>query len=94
MFSSIFTNFNLSTFVETLPFLRLDTIDWIIVIVGTIITFLVDIYKEFHGSIRSAIAQKPIWLRWSIIYTCIFTLILFGAYGPGYDIVAMIYAEF
>ncbi|MBF1101187.1 MAG: MBOAT family protein, partial [Solobacterium sp.] len=73
MFSSIFTNFNLSTFTETLPFLRLDTIDWIIVIVGTIITFLVDIYKEFHSSIRSAIAQKPIWLRWSIIYTCIFT---------------------
>lgn len=51
-------------------------------IVGTIITFHVDIYKEFHGSIRSAIAQNQyIWLRWSIIYTCIFTLILFGAYG-------------
>lgn len=70
MFSSIFTNFNLSTFTETLPFLRLDTIDWIIVIVGTIITFLVDIYKEFHGSIRSAIAQKPIWLRWPWIWYC------------------------
>ena len=94
MFSSIFTNFNLSTFTETLPFLRLDMIDWIIVIVGTISMFLVDLYKEFHGSIRIAIAQKPTWIRWSIIYTCIFALILFGAYGPGYDIVAMIYAEF
>lgn len=94
MFSSIFTNFNLSTFTETLPFLRLDMIDWIIVIVGTMSMFLVDLYKEFHGSIRIAIAQKPTWIRWSILYTCIFTLILFGAYGPGYDIVAMIYAEF
>ena len=94
MFSSIFTNFHLSTFKETLPFLRLDMIDWTIVIIGVLIIFLVDFYKEFHGSIRNAIEQKPTWIRWSIIYTCIFTLLIFGAYGPGYDIVAMIYAEF
>ncbi len=94
MFSSIFTNFHLSTFKDTLPFLRLDMIDWSIVIVGIVIIFLVDFYKEFHGSIRNAIEQKPTWIRWSIIYTCIFALLIFGAYGPGYDIVAMIYAEF
>ena len=94
MFSSIFTNFHLSTFKDTLPFLRLDMIDWSIVIVGIVIIFLVDFYKEFHGSIRNAIELKPIWIRWSIIYTCIFALLIFGAYGPGYDIVAMIYAEF
>ena len=94
MFSSIFTNFHLSTFKDTLPFLRLDMIDWSIVIVGIVIIFLVDFYKEFHGSIRNAIELKPTWIRWSIIYTCIFALLIFGAYGPGYDIVAMIYAEF
>ena len=94
MFSSIFTNFHLSTFKETLPFLRLDMIDWTIVIIGILIIFLVDFYKEFNGSIRNAIEQKPTWIRWSIIYTCIFALLIFGAYGPGYDIVAMIYAEF
>ena len=94
MFSSIFTNFHLSTFKETLPFLRLDMIDWTIVIIGILIIFLVDFYKEFHGSIRNATEQKPTWIRWSIIYTCIFALLIFGAYGPGYDIVAMIYAEF
>ena len=94
MFSSIFTNFNLSTFKDTLPFLRLDVADWIIVLIGIVVIFLVDFYKEFHGSIRNTIEQKPTWMRWSIIYTCIFTLLIFGAYGPGYDIVAMIYAEF
>lgn len=94
MFSSIFTNFHLSTFKEILPFLRLDMIDWTIVMIGILIIFLVDFYKEFHGSIRNAIEQKPTWIRWSIIYTCIFALLIFGAYGPGYDIVAMIYAEF
>ena len=94
MFSSIFTNFNLSTFKDTLPFLRLDVADWIIVLIGIVVIFLVDFYKEFHGSIRNTIEQKPTWMRWSIIYTCIFALLIFGAYGPGYDIVAMIYAEF
>lgn len=94
MFSSIFTNFDLSTFKETLPFLRLDVADWFIVLIGIVVIFLVDFYKEFHGSIRNAIELKPTWLRWSIIYTCIFALLIFGAYGPGYDIVAMIYAEF
>ena len=94
MFSSIFTNFHLSTFKDTLPFLRLDMIDWTIVIVGVVIISLVDFYKEFNGSIRNAIEQKPTWIRWSIIYTCIFALLIFGTYGPGYDIVAMIYAEF
>ena len=94
MFSSIFTNFNLSTFKDTLPFLRLDVADWFIVLIGIVVIFLVDFYKEFHGSIRNTIEQKPTWMRWSIIYTCIFALLIFGAYGPGYDIVAMIYAEF
>ena len=94
MFSSIFTNFNLSTFKDTLPFLRLDVADWMIVLIGIVVIFLVDFYKEFHGSIRNTIEQKPTWMRWSIIYTCIFALLIFGAYGPGYDIVAMIYAEF
>ena len=94
MFSSIFTNFDLSTFKETLPFLRLDVADWMIVLIGIVVIFLVDFYKEFHGSIRNTIEQKPTWMRWSIIYTCIFALLIFGAYGPGYDIVAMIYAEF
>lgn len=94
MFSSIFTSFNLSTFKDTLPFLRLDVADWMIVLIGIVVIFLVDFYKEFHGSIRNTIEQKPTWIRWSIIYTCIFILLIFGAYGPGYDIVAMIYAEF
>ena len=94
MFSSIFTNFNLSTFKDTLPFLRLDVADWMIVLIGIVVIFLVDFYKEFHGSIRNTIEQKPTWMRWSIIYTCIFALLIFGAYGPVYDIVAMIYAEF
>ena len=94
MLSSIFTNFDLSTFKETLPFLRLDVADWMIVLIGIVVIFLVDFYKEFHGSIRNTIEQKPTWMRWSIIYTCIFALLIFGAYGPGYDIVAMIYAEF
>ena len=94
MFSSIFTNLDLSTFKETLPFLRLDVADWFIVLIGIVVIFLADFYKEFHGSIRNTIEQKPTWLRWSIIYTCIFALLIFGAYGPGYDIVAMIYAEF
>ena len=94
MFSSIFTNFNLSTFKDTLPFLRLDVADWMIVLIGIVVIFLVDFYKEFHGSIRNTIEQKPTWMRWSIVYICIFALLIFGAYGPGYDIVAMIYAEF
>ncbi len=71
MFSSIFTNFHLSTFKDTLPFLRLDMIDWTIVIVGVVIISLVDFYKEFNGSIRNAIEQKPTWIRWSIIYTAL-----------------------
>lgn len=72
MFSSIFTNFHLSTFKDTLPFLRLDMIDWSIVIVGIVIIFLVDFYKEFHGSIRNAIELKPTWIRWSIIYILVY----------------------
>ena len=32
--------------------------------------------------------------RWAILYSIMIAVILFGAYGPGYDAVAMMYANF
>lgn len=94
MFMNIFTNFKLGDAIATIPFLGMDQWDWIVVIVCFAIVCVVSYMKENQISIRGKLNAMPMMMRWSIFYALIFAVILFGAYGPGYDAVAMMYAGF
>ena len=92
MLSKLFTNFTIdkASFVK----LGLDIPDCIILVLSLSVVFIVSLLKEKNINVREEIAKKNIIIRWSLYYILIFSIILFGAYGPGYQPVEPIYADF
>lgn len=89
MFVSCFQSTNTS-----LLELGLSLQDILVVIVGVIVVLIMSIIKERGIAIRQAVANWNIVLRWSFYMVALFIVIIFGAYGRGYDIVSFIYAQF
>ena len=94
MLGKIFTDFDFSAFIHSLSDLVHEPYDLIIMFVGFIIVLIVDIMRERGKCFTSYLETKPKAVRWIFWYIAIFIVILFGAYGPGYDAVAMMYATF
>ena len=90
----MFTNFNINEMIQVFPTLGLTNREWISVIVSFGVVIVVSVLKEKNISIHGLLDQCPSAVRWGALYALIFAVILFGAYGPGYDEVAMMYAGF
>lgn len=58
------------------------------------ILWAVDFAHEKNVKIRDFIASRPILIRWFIYYIAIFSIIIFGIYGPGYDASNFVYGWF
>ena len=94
MFTNIFLNFNAKGWISTLPYLGMDVWDFVTVGLALVVVIIVSVLKEKKYPIREKFESMPTAARWGILYALIFSIILFGAYGPGYDAVAMMYAGF
>ncbi len=94
MLQRIFTHFDLQQFQTEFFHLGLDGKDYLILLIALGVVFLISFLKERGVSIREKISLKTISLRWIIYYALIMSVILFGAYGPGYEPVEPIYADF
>lgn len=94
MLKRMFEGLKLNSFSKEVFNLGLDGKDFIIVIIAVIIIFLISLLKEKGINIRDNVSCMPIVIRWSLYYFLIFGIIIFGAYGPGYEPVAPIYADF
>ena len=94
MFREIFTNFHLEELTDHLGDLGMDYYDYWTVAVGLIIVLIVGIIRERGVMIGKKIAALPTPARFAFWYLCIFVIIIFGAYGSGYDAAGMIYAKF
>ncbi len=68
--------------------------DFWIGIVAIILVLIVDIMKEKKIDPRRSINSRPILIRWTLSYLIILFIVIFGAYGPGYTPVDIIYAGF
>ena len=68
--------------------------DYVILIIALIVVFIVGVLKEKNINIREVIAKKHISIRWIIYYILIFSILIFGAYGRGYEPIDPIYADF
>lgn len=96
MLTRIFTKFNLNKALRTNEFFKigLDSKDYLIIFITLIIIFIIGIFKEKNHNIREEISKKNIIIRWIIYYILILSIIIFGAYGPGYIPVDPMYADF
>ena len=94
MFCSMFTKWN-STIIwdGSLLKLGLNGTDYVILALGTALMYFVSIRKQ-KGSVRGQIGALPAGLRFIIWYGLFLSVILFGAYGIGYDATQFIYSQF
>lgn len=92
MFVSCFKDFSFN--LQEIFHLGLSSKDISIVVIGVIVVWIVGLIKEKGINIRETIGKTNIVLRWSLYFLAVFVVIIFGAYGRGYDIVSFIYAQF
>lgn len=95
MFRSIFREFQLQKIWDgTFLAFGLDQADYLIIGVGCMVAALVGWIKE--RNLLGEEGLQNLWLpvRWAVYYGLILSVVIFGAYGVGYQQVDLIYAGF
>ena len=83
-------SFSFSQFTDgSLLTLGLEARDYVIILVGCIVVFIISVLKEKGINIRESIASKNIVIRWTLYYVLILVIIMFGYTG---GVQAFIYA--
>lgn len=94
MFGTMFTTWNWHILWDgSLLQLGLAGSDYIILLIGFVLLLAVSLIQR-KGSVREQIAAKPFWLKFVIWYGLFLMILLFGAYGVGYDASQFIYNQF
>lgn len=95
MFLSIFRDFDLNKLVDgTLLNLGLDQADFIAIGVGCVVVALYGIVRERNLMGERKLQKLCLPVRWALYYGLILAVVIFGAYGVGYQQVDLIYAGF
>lgn len=66
----------------------------ICVAMGILVTAVLILFQAKERSFYEWLSARGIVIRWGILYIMLFTIILFGAYGPGFDASQFIYGGF
>lgn len=74
--------------------LGLDSKDMLVLFLSCLVLFLVEFAQERGVKIRQWISEQNTWLRWTFWIALIFTIIIFGIYGKGYDSSGFIYMAY
>lgn len=95
MFTRMLGDFNMTQITDgSLLNKGMDIHDFGVVIVGFVIMVVVGFLKEKGVHIRNRISQWKWYVRTPFYYAAMLFLVIFGAYGYGYAIVELIYANF
>ena len=71
----------------------LDVYDFSVLIISLIALFVVERLST-KGNVREKLFKQNIVFRWIVIYGLVFSIIVFGCYGVGYDPASFIYKRF
>ena len=95
MFRSIFRGFSLVPLWDgSLCMLGLDLADYLVVFAGCLAVGAAGFFKERQTDIVVRLENTKLPVRWACYYALILAVVLFGAYGIGYQKVDLIYAGF
>ncbi len=67
--------------------------DFCVVLLSLVLIRKISMLQQ-KASVREAIANRNIVLRWAIYYGAIFAIIILGIYGVGYSASDFVYANF
>lgn len=91
----LFASFNpWILFDGTLYTLGLSRIDFWVGVLAILTIFAVDILHERGVRIRDWILEQNLFFRWAVYLAALFTILIFGFYGPNYDAAQFIYFQF
>ncbi|MBO7564902.1 MAG: MBOAT family protein, partial [Clostridiales bacterium] len=95
MFGTMFTTWNWNTLGNgTLLQLGISRADYVILAIGTILLIVVSMFAR-SGSVRDKLEKKlPMPGRWILFTVLLLLILVFGAYGQGYDASQFIYNQF
>lgn len=71
----------------------LTAADYIVLSIG-VVTMLVVSLVQRRGSVREALYAKSPAVQLGVVYLLLFSVLIFGAYGLGYDASQFIYNQF
>ena len=95
-FKLILTNQSFAQARAQISELGLGKKDFIVILVGIIVIFIVSVIQERHPSttIREMLDKKPFILRFALIFIGIMAVIVYGIYGSGYNPADFVYMQF
>lgn len=95
LFFSIFKGFTLKNFFDgTLMNLGLDGYDFVVLGISILVVFVMSLLKEKDIDVREKVSNMNIVARWILYLSLIMFVVIFGAYGPGYQAIDPIYANY
>lgn len=95
MYGSIFTNFSWNQFAtEGVSQLSYEPIQWISTCFGVAVLLFVGFVTRDNRRFTEILAEKSLLTKTAVVYFLLFAIILFGAYGMGYDSSQFIYNQF
>lgn len=68
--------------------------DFVLMLLALMVLMVVDYGKRRGVDFKGVLARQNIWFRWIVYYIIIFSILIFGVYGPSYDASAFIYFQF
>jgi len=90
MFGQMFTVFQTTSVYD----LGLNRGNWVMLLFSLVILLIVDILHEKGKSVFKEFNKQALWFRWLIYLGLIWSVIMFGIYGIGYDTSQFIYFQF
>lgn len=96
IWKSAFSTFNPWIFFDgSLLNLGLDAKDMLVLMMSLMILGISGMMREYiKRPIREWLAEQNLIFRWVLLYLLLFSVIIFGCYGLGYDSQAFIYQQF
>ncbi len=94
MYGSVFTDLNIGEIINGgFMGLGLKISDYIVLILSVTAVVTVSLIQR-SGSVREKLAAKPVLVRYAVYFILFFSILVFGAYGIGYNASQFIYSQF
>lgn len=94
MLFSMFADFDLRALtLEEFSYLGLTVPQYIVVAIGVVLMILVSLAGRSED-VREKLARKPYIVRYGVVVSLLFAVLLFGSYGIGYDSAQFIYNQY
>ena len=94
MFGSIFTKFNMEEIIDHFGDFGMDFHDYVFTAISFLLIMALGIMKEMNVPLKEWFDRRPLPMRWAFWYAVMMSIVIFGAYGSGYDAAGMLYAKF